>query len=72
MFESEVEYNIFHNLDKCIYLNKKLGETLENTPTNWLKQIKYHLIGTINEGNKREVNRQLRQIDKQIRKLKQC
>jgi len=37
-----------------------------------LKQIKYHLIGTITPDNKREVNKSLRAVDKQIRKLKQC
>jgi len=37
-----------------------------------LKQIKYHLIGTITPENKREVNRELRQIDKLIKEIKQC
>ena len=36
-----------------------------------LKQIKYHLIGTITKENKKEVNRQLRKIDKQIKKVKE-
>lgn len=36
-----------------------------------LKQIKYHLIGTITPDNKREVNKQLRSIDNQIRLLLQ-
>jgi len=37
-----------------------------------LKQIKYHLIGTITSDNKREVNRQLRKVDKLIKEIKQC
>lgn len=35
-----------------------------------LKQIKYHLIGTITEDNKKVVNRQLRKIDKEIKLCK--
>lgn len=37
-----------------------------------LKQIKYYLIGTITPDNKREVNRQLRKLDKLIKEIKQC
>ena len=43
-----------------------------NCSESQLKQIKYYLIGTINDENKKEVNKNLRKIDKQIRKLKQC
>jgi hypothetical protein len=32
-----------------------------------LKQIKYYLIGTITSDNKREVNKTLRSIDKNIK-----
>ena len=35
-----------------------------------LKQIKYYLIGTITEENKKAVNRQLRGIDKRIKEIK--
>ena len=37
-----------------------------------LKQIKYHLIGTITPENKKEINRELRKLDKLIKEIKQC
>lgn len=45
---------------------------LSNLTEQQLKQIKYHLIGTITSDNKREVNKVLRSIDKQIKEIKQC
>ena len=36
-----------------------------------LKQIKYYLIGTITEENKKAVNKQLRAIDRSIKTLLQ-
>ena len=43
---------------------------LNNLTEQQLKQIKYHLIGTITPENKRVVNCQLRAIDKEIKKCK--
>ena len=45
---------------------------LNNLTEQQLKQIKYHLIGTITPENKREVNKKLRQLDKLIKEIKQC
>ena len=40
---------------------------MTNLTEQQLKQIKYHLIGTITPENKREVNKVLRSIDKYIK-----
>jgi hypothetical protein len=34
-----------------------------------LRELKYYLIGTITKDNKKEVNRQLRECDKLIKRL---
>ena len=44
---------------------------MNNLTAQELKQIKYHLIGTITEENKKAVNRQLRAIDRSIKALLQ-
>lgn len=43
---------------------------LNNLTEQQLKQIKYHLIGTITDDNKKVVNRQLREIDKLVKEIK--
>lgn len=43
---------------------------MQNLTEDQLKQIKFHLIGTITADNKKEVNKQLRLIDKQIKEVK--
>ena len=53
---------------RFIYYLKQL-KMLNNLTEQQLKQIKYHLIGTITPENKREVNKQLRKIDRAIKKL---
>ena len=42
----------------------------KNLTEQQLKQIKYHLIGTITEDNKKVVNKTLRQIDRKVKEIK--
>lgn len=43
---------------------------MTNLTEQQLKQIKYHLIGTITPENKKVVNKTLRMIDKLVKEIK--